>query len=74
MLLFDQSLVLRVCLSEKCIVNLSYLVQKGCIPFAIYEGFQGLVDGKEKIKELKWDDVRGYLSKVNSFPFSLIII
>jgi hypothetical protein len=38
-------------------------LQKGCIPFAIYEGYQGLVDGGEKIKELKWADVRGFLSK-----------
>lgn len=35
-------------------------LQKGCVPFAIYEGYQGLVDGGEKIKELRWDDVRGY--------------
>ncbi|KAJ3322827.1 6-phosphofructokinase, alpha subunit [Boothiomyces sp. JEL0866] len=38
-------------------------LQKGCIPFAIYEGYQGLVDGGDKIKELRWDDVRGYLAK-----------
>jgi 6-phosphofructokinase len=40
------------------------LVQKNCTPFAIYEGYQGLVDGGSKIKQLQWDDVRGYLSKV----------
>ena len=38
-------------------------LQKGCIPFAIYEGYQGLVDGGEKIKELKWSDVRSFLSQ-----------
>jgi 6-phosphofructokinase len=38
-------------------------LQRGCVPFAIYEGYQGLVDGGEKIKELHWDDVRGFLSK-----------
>jgi 6-phosphofructokinase len=38
-------------------------LQKGCIPFAIYEGYQGLVDGGDKIKQLGWDDVRGYLAK-----------
>jgi 6-phosphofructokinase 1 len=38
-------------------------LQKGCIPFAIFEGYQGLVDGGDKIKQLQWDDVRGYLSK-----------
>ena len=38
-------------------------LQKGCIPFAIYEGYQGLCDGGDKIKELKWSDVRSFLSK-----------
>lgn len=38
-------------------------IAKGCIPFAIYEGYQGLVDGGEKIKELKWHDVKGFLAK-----------
>lgn len=38
-------------------------LSKGCIPFAIYEGFQGLVDGGDKIKRFGWEDVRGYLSK-----------
>ena len=38
-------------------------LQKGCIPFAIYEGYQGLCDGGDKIKELKWSDVRSLLSK-----------
>ncbi|KAI8841755.1 phosphofructokinase-domain-containing protein [Chytridium lagenaria] len=35
---------------------------KGCVPFAIYEGYEGLVDGGAKIKQLCWDDVRGLLS------------
>ncbi|KAJ3215492.1 6-phosphofructokinase, alpha subunit [Dinochytrium kinnereticum] len=37
-------------------------LQKGCIPFGIYEGYEGLVEGGEKIKKLCWDDVRGLLS------------
>ncbi|KAJ3156926.1 6-phosphofructokinase, alpha subunit [Geranomyces michiganensis] len=37
-------------------------LQKGCIPYAIYEGYQGLVDGGQYIKELGWEDVRGLLS------------
>jgi 6-phosphofructokinase 1 len=32
------------------------------LPFAIYEGYQGLVDGGDKIKEFGWEDVRGMLS------------
>ena len=39
-----------------------FALQKGCIPFAIYEGYQGLVDGGAKIKQFGWEDVRGYLS------------
>lgn len=38
-------------------------IARGCIPFAIYEGFQGLVDGGDKIKQFGWEDVRGFLSK-----------
>ncbi|KAJ3095844.1 6-phosphofructokinase, alpha subunit [Phlyctochytrium planicorne] len=41
-------------------------LQKGCIPFGIYEGYEGLVEGGDKIKQLKWDDVRGLLSIVSS--------
>ncbi|KAJ3020349.1 6-phosphofructokinase, alpha subunit [Thoreauomyces humboldtii] len=37
-------------------------LQKGCLPYAIYEGYQGLVDGGQFIKELGWEDVRGLLS------------
>ncbi|KAI8585021.1 phosphofructokinase-domain-containing protein [Geranomyces variabilis] len=37
-------------------------LQKACIPYAIYEGYQGLVDGGQYIKELGWEDVRGLLS------------
>ncbi|MBS1250470.1 MAG: ATP-dependent 6-phosphofructokinase [Chloroflexi bacterium] len=29
--------------------------------YAVYEGYRGLVDGKEKIKKLTWDDVGGIL-------------
>ena len=33
----------------------------GCQAFAIYEGYQGLVDGD--IREMDWSDVRGWLSE-----------
>ncbi|KAJ3292218.1 6-phosphofructokinase, alpha subunit, partial [Borealophlyctis nickersoniae] len=39
-----------------------YALQKGCIPYAIYEGYQGLVDGGDNIKQLGWEDVRGLLA------------
>lgn len=37
-------------------------LQKGCVPYAIYEGYQGLVDGGQYIKQLGWEDVRGLLA------------
>ncbi|KAI9104107.1 phosphofructokinase-domain-containing protein [Phlyctochytrium arcticum] len=37
-------------------------LQKDYIPYAIYEGYQGLVDGGSYIKELGWEDVRGLLA------------
>ncbi|KAI8913669.1 phosphofructokinase domain-containing protein [Gorgonomyces haynaldii] len=38
-------------------------LSKGCVPYCIYEGYQGLVDGGDKIRPFGWEDVRGYLSK-----------
>ncbi|CEG79512.1 Putative 6-phosphofructokinase [Rhizopus microsporus] len=37
-----------------------YGISKGCEVFAVYEGYQGLVDGG--IKKMDWKSVRGYLS------------
>ncbi|KAG1053541.1 hypothetical protein G6F46_004748 [Rhizopus delemar] len=37
-----------------------YGISKGCEVFAIYEGYQGLVDGG--IKRMDWKSVRGYLA------------
>ncbi|KAK5731549.1 6-phosphofructokinase, alpha subunit [Elasticomyces elasticus] len=34
----------------------------GGISYAVYEGYQGLVDGGDMIKEMRWEDVRGWLS------------
>ncbi|RUP48864.1 6-phosphofructokinase, partial [Jimgerdemannia flammicorona] len=36
-------------------------IARGCDVYGIYEGYRGLVEGKEKIKKLKWDDVRGFI-------------
>lgn len=36
---------------------------RGCVPYFVYEGYQGLVDGGDMIKEASWEDVRGFLSE-----------
>ncbi|KAK5090549.1 6-phosphofructokinase, alpha subunit [Lithohypha guttulata] len=38
-------------------------IHMGCEPYAIYEGYDGLVQGGDLIKQMKWDDVRGFLSR-----------
>lgn len=35
----------------------------GCESYAVFEGYDGLVMGGDLIKQMKWDDVRGYLSR-----------
>ncbi|KAI8387044.1 6-phosphofructokinase [Blakeslea trispora] len=37
-----------------------YGISKGCEVYAVYEGYQGLVDNG--IKKMEWKDVRGFLS------------
>jgi 6-phosphofructokinase 1 len=37
---------------------------RGCEPYAIREGYEGLVQGGDLIRKLSWEDVRGYLSEV----------
>lgn len=34
----------------------------GCDMFAVYEGYEGLVQGGSLLKQMSWEDVRGYLS------------
>lgn len=38
-------------------------IHMGCDAFCVYEGYEGLVRGGEFIKEMGWDDVRGWLSE-----------
>lgn len=38
-------------------------IASGCAAYAVYEGYQGLVDGGDMIKEMHWEDVRGWLSE-----------
>lgn len=47
--------------SVRAVVRMS--IAKGCVPYAIYEGYEGLVQGGDLIKEMFWEDVRGYLSE-----------
>jgi 6-phosphofructokinase 1 len=35
---------------------------KGITPYAIYEGYQGMVDGGDKIRPLTWEDVGDWLA------------
>lgn len=37
---------------------------KGCEPYAIREGYEGLVQGGDLIEKISWEDIRGYLSEV----------
>lgn len=45
----------------RAVVRMS--IAKGCVPYAIYEGYEGLVQGGDLIQEKTWEDVRGWLSE-----------
>ena len=47
---------------------------KGCEPYAIREGYEGLVQGGDLIKKISWEDVRGYLSEVYYQSVKLTVI
>lgn len=36
---------------------------RGCEPYAIREGYEGLVRGGKSIQKISWEDVRGHLSQ-----------
>ena len=38
-------------------------IASGCTSYAVFEGYQGLVDGGDMIREMQWEDVRGWLSE-----------
>jgi 6-phosphofructokinase 1 len=38
-------------------------IAKGCEAYAIYEGYEGLVQGGDLIRQMLWEDVRGWLSE-----------
>ena len=45
----------------RAVVRMS--IHMGCEAYAVYEGYEGLVQGGDFIKQMYWDDVRGYLSR-----------
>lgn len=45
----------------RAVVRMS--IAEGCEAYGIYEGYDGLVKGGAKIKQMYWDDVRGWLSE-----------
>ncbi|EPY54242.1 6-phosphofructokinase [Schizosaccharomyces cryophilus OY26] len=40
-----------------------YAIHRGCDAFAVYEGYEGLVQGGDMIRQLQWADVRGWLAE-----------
>lgn len=38
-------------------------IASNCTAYAVFEGYQGLVDGGDMIREMLWEDVRGWLSE-----------
>ncbi|PNS20785.1 ATP-dependent 6-phosphofructokinase [Sphaceloma murrayae] len=38
-------------------------IASGCLSYAIYEGYEGLVQGGDMIRPMTWEDVRGWLSE-----------
>src|SRR5262245_39451827 len=38
-------------------------LHKGIVVYAIYEGYQGMVEGGTRIRSLSWDEVGGILHK-----------
>lgn len=45
----------------RAVVRMS--IARGCESYAIFEGYEGLVQGGEMIKQMDWEDVRGWLSE-----------
>lgn len=45
----------------RAVVRMS--IARGCIPYAIYDGYEGLLKGGDMIKQMQWEDVRGWLSE-----------
>ena len=38
-------------------------IAQGCEAYGVFEGYEGLVEGGDLIKQMHWQDVRGWLSE-----------
>ena len=47
--------------STRAVVRMA--LRRGCDAYAIYEGYQGLVEGGDLIRKMEWADVRGWTSE-----------
>jgi 6-phosphofructokinase 1 len=47
--------------SVRAVVRMA--LYSNCEAYAVYEGYDGLVKGGDMIKEMHWEDVRGFLSE-----------
>lgn len=45
----------------RAVVRMS--LDQGCEPYFVLEGYEGLVQGGDLIKQAHWEDVRGWLSE-----------
>ncbi|KAF5638523.1 6-phosphofructokinase [Fusarium sp. NRRL 25303] len=45
----------------RAVVRMS--LHMGCDAYCVYEGYEGLVQGGDFIRQMQWNDVRGYLSE-----------
>jgi len=45
----------------RAVVRMS--IDQGCEAYCVYEGYEGLVVGGDLIKQMQWEDVRGWLSE-----------
>ncbi|KAL9074093.1 MAG: hypothetical protein Q9161_002503 [Pseudevernia consocians] len=47
--------------SVRAVVRMA--IDQGCEAYCVYEGYQGLVEGGDLIRQAQWEDVRGWLSE-----------
>lgn len=47
--------------SVRAVVRMA--IAQGCEAYCVYEGYEGLVQGGDLIRQAQWEDVRGWLSE-----------
>lgn len=50
-----------MCGAVRAVVRMT--LARGCEAYCVYEGYEGLVVGEDKIRKMVWEDVRGWLSE-----------